>query len=209
MKSAYRLDNKRGYVRREQWRTPGVVVGCILLLWLNMALSPFCYATEKKAIISDIVVTNTRDDLLLYFTVKNCFTPSITKAIGAGIPTTFTFIAKLYETRRFVPDRLIADLSFRHEINYDELKKVYSIKLTEQDNRVVRVRDFRKAKKLMAEVVALRLTGLKNLHKGAHYQVTMKAELDKIRLPFHLHSILFFLSLWDFETDWYTLDFRY
>jgi len=36
-----------------------------------------------------------------------------------------------------------------------------------------------------------------------------KAELNKLTLPFHLHYVLFFVSLWDFETDWYTIDFVY
>jgi len=185
------------------------IVASVILICLGMFFAPWSYAARKKAVISDIVLTNTRDDLLLYFTVKNCFTPSITKAIEAGITTTFTFIVKLYETRRFLPDRLISNLKFRHEISYDSLKKTYAIRLSERDNGVIKVKDFSTAKKLMAEVVALKLTKLNNLSKGVHYQVTMMAELDKIKLPFYLHSILFFLSLWDFETDWYTLDFRY
>ena len=48
-----------------------------------------------------------------------------------------------------------------------------------------------------------------NLEKGGRYQLRMMAELDKIILPLYLHNVLFFLSLWDFETDWYTIDFRY
>jgi hypothetical protein len=66
---------------------------------------------------------------------------------------------------------------------------------------------FVEAKKILSEVISLKVTELKNLHKGNRYQVQLMAELDKIRLPFHLHYILFFLSLWDFETDWYTVDF--
>jgi len=37
----------------------------------------------------------------------------------------------------------------------------------------------------------------------------MMAELDKIRLPLYLHYVFFFLSLWDFETDWYAVDFLF
>jgi len=37
----------------------------------------------------------------------------------------------------------------------------------------------------------------------------VKAELEKVRLPLYLHYVLFFVSLWDFETDWYTVDFIY
>jgi len=28
-------------------------------------------------------------------------------------------------------------------------------------------------------------------------------------LPFYLDYVLFFLSLWDFETDWYSVVFKY
>ncbi|NQT10914.1 MAG: DUF4390 domain-containing protein, partial [Desulfobacteraceae bacterium] len=41
------------------------------------------------------------------------------------------------------------------------------------------------------------------------YQIRAKAELGKLTLPFYLHYILFFVSLWDVETDWYTIDFIY
>ena len=37
----------------------------------------------------------------------------------------------------------------------------------------------------------------------------VKAELEKVRLPLYLHYVLFFVSLWDFETDWFTIDFIY
>ena len=50
---------------------------------------------------------------------------------------------------------------------------------------------------------------MSEMKKGFHYQVQMMAQLDKIKLPFYLHHVLFFLSLWDFETDWYAVDFRY
>ncbi len=184
-------------------------VAMFVLIWVGIIFAPRAYGIGKKAFIADIVLTNTRDDLLLYFTVKNCFTPNITKAIEAGVPTSFTFIVNLYEVKRLQPDKLISRVRFSHRINYDSLKKVYSIRLSERDNGLIRVKDFSTAKKVMAEVVGLKLAKLKNLRKGRHYQVRMMAELDKIRLPLHLHTILFFLSLWDFETDWYTLDFIY
>ena len=185
---------------------------CLIIIVLFCYLFVFplrVHALGRKASITDIVLSNTRDDLLLYFTVRECFTPNITKAIEAGVPTTFTFVVKLYEVRRFFPDRLINKLKFQHEISYDSLKRVYSLRLSERGDGLIKVRDFGTAKKLMAEVVALKLAKLKSLHRGKHYQVQMMAELDKVRLPLHLHTILFFLSLWDFDTDWYALDFIY
>jgi hypothetical protein len=68
------------------------------------------------------------------------------------------------------------------------------------------VKNFVAAKRILSEVIGLRVTELEKLYKGRRYKVQIMAKLDKTTLPFRLHNILFFLSLWDFETDWYTLD---
>jgi hypothetical protein len=177
-----------------------ILFGCFL------AAAP---AYGKNAFLSDIVVTNTRDDLLLYFRVNNCFTPEMNTAIESGLNTTFTFFIRLFEKRRFVWDRKTVDLEFSHSIKYDHLKNSYEVRLTEHNNKVYTVKSFDEAKKLMADVAALKVTSLQNLRKGERYQVQMMAELDKIKLPLYLHYVLFFLSLWDFDTDWHSLDFRY
>jgi hypothetical protein len=61
----------------------------------------------------------------------------------------------------------------------------------------------------MSEVAALKVTEIQQLQRGGRYQIQMMAELNKIQLPLHLHYVFFFLSLWDFKTDWHSLDFRY
>ena len=38
------------------------------------------------------------------------------------------------------------------------------------------------------------------------YRLRVKAELNKVRLPFYLHYVLFFVSLWDFETEWHEIE---
>jgi len=163
----------------------------------------------EKAYISDVVVTNTRDHLLVYFGVRDCFTEEMNRAIESGIETTFTFFTRLYEKRYLLWDKKIINIEIKHSIKYDSLKRIYEVRLSEQDNKVITVKSFDAGKKLMAEVVALKITPLFNLKKGGRYQLQMMAELDKIKLPLYLHYVLFFLSLWDFETDWYTIDFRY
>ena len=179
-------------------------VALILLMSFLFAIP----ARAEEAGLTDIVITNTRDHLLLYFTVTDCFTEDMEKAIENGIITTFTFFIRLYETRALWWDKGLADLKVSHEIQYDNLKKVYVLKLSEKQ-KSISVKDFDEAKKLMSEIVGLKVTELHKLHKDRRYQIRMMAELDEIKLPFYLHYVLFFLSLWDFETDWYTVDFRY
>ncbi len=183
----------------------------LLALLLLICTGPFWVAPAmaEDARLADIVVTNTRDYLLLYFTVTDCFTESMKKAIDNGVNTTFTFFVNLQEVREWWWDKKIADLKVSHEIKYDSLKKVYEVRLSSKDDKVVFAKDFDHAKRLMAEIVGLKVTELRNLHRGNRYQINMMAELDTIKLPFYFHYVFFFLSLWDFETDWYSVDFRY
>ena len=53
----------------------------------------------------------------------------------------------------------------------------------------------------MSEVDSLKIVPLSALEKGGHYQIRAKAQLSKLTLPLYLHYVLFFVSLWDFETD--------
>ena len=61
----------------------------------------------------------------------------------------------------------------------------------------------------MSDLSGLKVLALKELEKGSQYQLRAKAQMSKVTLPLHLHNVLFFLSLWDFETDWYAIDFIY
>ena len=177
----------------------------ILVLFFSF---PANFALAEEANLSDIVVTNNRDHLLLYFSVNECFTPELNQAIESGINTTFTLFIKLYEKRDLWWDKKIIDKEISHSIKYDDLKEIYEVRLSEKKN-VITVKGFEEAKKLMSDVVALEVSPLHRLRKGGHYHIQMMAELDTIRLPLYLHYVFFFLSLWDFETDWYTVDFRY
>ncbi len=182
-------------------------VALVMFFLVGVLSSRAALAAEAR--LTDVVVTNTRDHLLVYFSVADCFTDNMERAIENGVSTTFTFFVKLYEVRDWWWDRSIADLKVSHEIKYDSLKKVYIVRLSSRDNKMMYVKEFEEAKKLMSEIVGLKVTELRNLQRGNHYQISMMAELDKIRLPFYFHYVFFFLSLWDFETDWYTVDFRY
>ncbi len=181
--------------------------GFMALVLISSILASMSVA--QGAALKDIAMSNADDSLLLYLTVTDCFSGEMRQAIDNGIHTTFTFYIKVFEVKNFWVDKEIADLEVNHEIQYDNLKKVYIVRLSEKGDRPVYVETFDEAKDLIAKLVRLNVTKLDNLYKGRHYKVRMMAELDRIRLPFHLHYIFFFLSLWDFKTDWYTLDFTY
>ena len=172
-------------------------------------MSIYGLAMAKDAKLTNIIVTNTRDDLLVYLTVEGAFTQNMEDAINSGVPASFSYSVNLYRTRGMWFDKKLVDLTITHTIKYNSLKKEYSVTRSWDTNSPVVVRSFDTAKKLMAEIDSLKVIPLEQLKKGNQYQIQAKAKLSRVTLPYYLHYVLFFLSLWDFETDWYTIDFIY
>ncbi|HOO89758.1 MAG TPA: DUF4390 domain-containing protein [Syntrophales bacterium] len=161
----------------------------------------------SKARVTDLLITNTSDNLLVYLKVENCFTEKIEKAILAGIPTTFTFMLELYQERRYWVDKRVSFLEVQHTIKYDNVKKILYVAL--DGKQPEQFKEFSRAKMAMSELNGAVFTPLQQLTKGNRYYLRVKAKLEEVRLPLHLEYVFFFVSLWDFETDWLKQEFVY
>ena len=178
-----------------------VIMLCFLL--------PATALAENQAVIENIKLANTRDDLLTYFDVKKAFTPKINQAVLNGIPTTFSFYVTLYKTEGSWFDKKIADIQIKSTLKYNALKKNFSVLRSWKDKDAVITQTFKEAKSLMTEIDNLKILPLNQLIKGDKYQLRIKAKLDRVTLPLSLHYVLFFVSFWDFETNWYLINFIY
>jgi hypothetical protein len=180
-----------------------IVGGAVFLLLISGS------ATARDATLTDIIVTNTRDDLLVYLSVEGAFTQKMEDAVKRGVPASFSFFVNLYRTRGMWFDKKMADLTLTHTVKYNSLKKEYAVSRSWDSNSPVIVQSLDAAKTLMTEIDSLKVIPLGRLEKGKQYQIQAKAKLRRVTLPYYLHYVLFFLSFWDFETDWYTVDFIY
>lgn len=185
------------------------LIAMTILLAILAGLFGAPTALASKAKLNDIIVTNTRDDLLIYLNVEGAFPQKMKEAVLSGVPSTFSYFIALYQKRSFWFDKKVADLTITHSIKFNRLKNEFTISRSWQNGPPTIVNDFSQAQSLMVAVDNLKVVSLDRLTKGQQYQIRAKAELDTIQLPFYLHYPLFFVSLWDFETDWYTIDFIY
>ena len=157
----------------------------------------------------NFVTENTRDDLIICLNAEGAFPEKIKTAITSGVPVTFSFFINLYQVRSLWPDKKIAGKEVNHTIKYNNLKKEYIITKVWQKEAPFITHSFKDAQKHMMEIDSLKLVPLSMLEKGRQYQIKTKAGLLKQPLPFYLHYIFFFISLGNFETDWYTIAFIY
>ena len=181
--------------------------GYITLFCMIFLLQHLAFAYDVR--LTNIIVTNTRDDLLVYLNVEGAFSEKMKKAVLNGVLADFSFFINLYQTRNWWIDKQIAGLKITHTIKYNNLKKEFYIKRSWESDKIIVAQTFEEAQKLMAEIDSIKIVPLSRLEKGGQYQIRTKAEIGKLTLPFYLHYVLFFVFLWDVETDWYTIDFIY
>ena len=179
--------------RQDIW----IIGGIVFLLILIFPLPAFC----QKASIKDIHVKRAEGVWKVSFDVENCFTEKMEEAIQSGMATTFTFYVNLYQRRGWWKDRKLADVEFRHTVQYHPIQKIYQIRLGE-DHSSLTASSLEEAKKLMSSVKEFKIQSSSPFEPGVPAYFRIKAELDPVRLPLRLEYLLFFVSLWDFETDW-------
>jgi len=179
----------------------------ILIAFLFFSISNSVLANEAK--VTNIRLNNTRDHLLIYLDIEGAFQNEMGKAVLAGVPASFTFFIKLHQIRDFWFDKEISDLKAIQTIRYDNLKKEFYINRSWEKSSPIITNSFDDAKLLMSQISSFEIVELNKLNKGHQYQVLAKAELSKVTLPLYLHYVLFFVSMWDFETDWYSISFNY
>jgi hypothetical protein len=175
----------------------GLIGAVAFLLLLIFPFPAFC----QKASIKDVNVKGANGIWKLSFDVQDCFTEKMQEAIQSGIRTTFTFYIQLYQKRTWWKDWKVASVEFRHTVQYNPIQKVYQVVLEENSSSLA-ISGLEEAKRLMSKVNELEIRSSFYLEPKVPTYFRIKAELDPVRLPLHLEYLFFFVSLWDFETDW-------
>lgn len=181
---------------------------CLLagLFGLGAMVRPSC---AQDASLEEVIVTNSSKDVLLYLKATNAFASDMEEGIKNGIPVTFTFFVELYRIRTFWPDEEIVSATFDHTLTYDNLKEEYRVELFEKKGKTIRTKSLDEAKVLMTQVNGFTVTRLDALIPDEEYLLKAKALLAEKTLPLYFHYVIPFWKLWDFETDWYDVEFRY
>ncbi|MCX5850331.1 MAG: DUF4390 domain-containing protein [Deltaproteobacteria bacterium] len=182
-----------------------ILISLFLVLGF-MRLPMQAHAIEPK--ITDILITNNTENVLLYARLLDGFKPDMELAILAGIPTTFTMQLEIYQVRSLIWDKKITRHEIKRTIKYDNLQKTFSVYNNGGTQPVV-FSDFESAQKAMADFNGIVAVPLSSLVKGNNYYLIIKVKMDKVRLPLNMEKVFLFVSYWDFETAWNRQNFSY
>ncbi|MDY0391409.1 DUF4390 domain-containing protein [Desulfobulbus oligotrophicus] len=178
------------------------------LILLFLASSAFA-KPDTSPEIKDIIVTTSETDLLLFATVKNGFTQRMLEDLNNGIPIDFIYQMELIMTGNRFLNTTLMEATITHTLQYDQENKRYHVTFSEKNDKSFVTDDLSRAKQLMAELNGVKIIPLSQLVPDAPYAIHFKVTLKKGALPLGMHRFLPFSSLWNFETDWRTIEFRY
>jgi hypothetical protein len=174
--------------------------GCLVFFVLILTTSP---AFSGGAELTNLTVRNSNGELQVDLMIKGIFTEEMKAVVSKGIPTSLTFLILLYEVRDYWFDGKMVSKTAVHDIKFDVLKKEYRIQRSwEKRSPSIIIKDFKKAQSCFSEIKGFDVIPLKRLKKGKHYQLGVKSEIIENKVHFTGFP-------WEFETDWYTINFIY
>ncbi|MFZ2448678.1 MAG: DUF4390 domain-containing protein [Syntrophobacteraceae bacterium] len=177
------------------------------LLAIMAACLPFAVCAASEAQIVDMSVEKSGTELAVSFRLENCFTAKMEEAIQNGVPTTFRILVALEKPSAVLVRSVVVDFAIEHTIKYNRLNNEYQVHLPEHPQKILVTKDFDQAKIWMSTVSDLPVIQTCWLRTDLEYTLRVKAELSKVALPLFLRYIIFWVSLWDFETDWQAVQF--
>jgi len=174
-----------------------------------LGLFPATGVQAQEAEIYDLVVANSKLDLLVFFKISGAFPEEMRQGVVHGIPVTFTFDYVLERVRSAWFDKEVRSGSFEHTMTYDNLKKEFTVRQSETGLRQFVTSDMEKAVAHMVEVDGAPVAPLEDMRPDSQYRLRVKATLAKTTLPLNFHYIIPFTEFWDLKTDWLEITFRY
>ncbi len=177
---------------------------CVLII----IVMPMVTEADMKPRMVDLLITSSTDNVLLYARLADCFKSDMEKAIMAGVPASFTLHLDVYQERSYLWNRHVVRKEIQRTIKYDNLKKVFSV-TTNGSTQPAILQDYVSAQKVMEDLNGIAIVPISYLSRGNSYYVQARVKIDKVRLPFSMEYILFFVSLWDVETPLYKIRFSY
>ncbi len=197
---------------------------CLFLLLLTLAvqtalpLGSKLHAADKKQIefaadhppyLEDFVISSEKNRISFSLRVANPFDHEIKSLLLNGVSQKISLSIKVKVSRinlflvKF--NRKVKDITYTHKIKYDNLKKLFTVGRT-TGTRTIETTSYKEAVQMATKFEDITLLQGNQLERDRDYQVEVRTEIRKVRLPFHLEYLFFFLSAWDRKSNNYTID---
>ena len=169
-------------------------------LFLTIGYLLIILVSLSAAELVNIVIRNSAGELVIDIKLKDVFTEDLKSALSKGIPIDIAFSVSLHEVHIFWFDKFLASKTETNQVRFDTMKKEYKIQRSWEGRGLIIEKNSEAAQRFMSEIIGLKVIPLERLKKGTQYELRVKSELQDRSYPFTG-------TPWEFETDWYTINF--
>ena len=167
------------------------------------------FAADHPPYLEDFVISAEKDKITLSLRVANPFDHEIKSLLLNGVSQKIALSIKVKVSRfnlflvKF--NREVKDVTYTHKIKYDNLKKLFTVSgIT--NSKTVETTSYKEAVQLATRFENITLLQGNQIERDRNCQVEASTEIRKVRLPFHLEYLFFFMSAWDRKSYNYTID---
>lgn len=167
--------------------------------WADGLQGRFEVRSATLELIDGVYHLNARLDLPISDAVR--------RGLAEGVPLALELDLVIKQLRQLLPNSTVAELTQRYHLQYNAVSARYILRNDNSGQRES-LRTVDEALEHMSEVHSLPALDQALIARDRRYEANVRAKLDFGTVPFTLRLLMFWVSDWHRETDWYAWTFQ-
>jgi hypothetical protein len=128
---------------------------------------------------------------------------AVRRGLAEGVPLTIELDLEIERVRQLLPNSRIAELTQRYHLQYNAVSARYILR-NENSGQQESLSTIDAAIEQLSEVRGLPVLDKALISADRRYEASVRAKLDYSTVPFSLRVLMFWVTDWHRESDWYT-----
>jgi hypothetical protein len=128
---------------------------------------------------------------------------AVRRGLADGVPLTVELDLNISRVRQLLPNARIAELTQRYHLQYNAVSARYILR-NDNSGQQESIGTIDAALELLSEVHSLPVLDRSLLDSSRRYEASVRVKADYGAVPFTLRLLMFWVSDWHRESDWYT-----
>jgi hypothetical protein len=128
---------------------------------------------------------------------------AVRRGLAEGVPLTVELDLDIERVRQLLPNSRVAELTQRYHLQYNAVSARYVLH-NDNSGQQESLSTVDAAIEQLSEVRSLPVLDKALISTDRRYEANVRAKVDYGSVPFSLRVLMFWVSDWHRETDWYT-----
>ena len=128
---------------------------------------------------------------------------AVRRGLAEGVPLTLELALDIERVRQLLPNSRIAELTQRYHLQYNAVSARYVLR-NDNSGQQESLSSIDAAIEQLSEIRSLPVLDKALITPDRRYEASVRAKVDYGTVPFSLRVLMFWVSDWHRESDWYT-----